>query len=223
MERQEIPLFPLNLVLFPGMLLPLHIFEPRYKAMLKFCLGEQIDFGVVLLKSGRAEGPLLGDTYEVGTTAQIKQVDSVEGDRFNIVTTGGKRFRIVETHPHRYAFLTATIEYFPIMEERAPEALTLAHKIAPLISRYLELFKATRGERFKFGQMPTDPLTLAYLAGVILPVENDVKQEILSLPDAYSILNKEYHLLQHETLILQMINDTRPAWATSDALPYYPN
>lgn len=222
-ERADIPLFPLNTVLFPGMMLPLHIFELRYKMMLKHCLTESIDFGVVLLESGRAEGPLLGEIHDVGTTATIKQVDAQPGERFDIVTTGSRRFRIIEQHPNRYPFLMATIEYFPIEDHDTPEAVSLAHKLTPLIQKYLGLFKRIKGERFRFSNMPTDPLTLAFLVGVILPVENDVKQEILNQPDAYGILNMEYDLLKHETLLLEMIFDSRPAWASSEDISFYPN
>ncbi len=222
MERQEIPLFPLNTVLFPGMMLPLHIFEERYKIMIKHCLAESAEFGVVLLSEGTAEGPL-GGIYDVGTTAQINQVDALPGDRFNIVTTGVRRFRVIEEHRDLYPYLTATVEFYPLSEQSSAEALSLAWKLASLVGRYLRLFKDATGTRFQFGKLPTDPLTLAYLVGVILPVENDIKQEILSMPDAYSILLTEYELLKHETLMLEIIRDTRPSWATSEELPYYPN
>lgn len=222
MERQDIPLFPLNTVLFPGMMLPLHIFEERYKMMIKRCLAETSEFGVVLLSEGTAEGQL-GDIFDVGTTAQIKQVDALPGDRFNIVTTGTRRFRVIEEHRDLYPYLTATVEFYPIEKDSSVRTLNLVHKLSPLVGRYLKLFKDANGTRFRFGQLPTDPLTLAFLIGVILPVENDVKQEILSMPDAHSILLTEYELLKHETLMLEIISETRPSWATSDELPYYPN
>lgn len=222
MERQDIPLFPLNTVLFPGMMLPLHIFEERYKMMIKRCLAESSEFGVVLLSEGTAEGPL-GHIYDVGTTAQIKQVDALPGDRFNIVTTGIRRFRVVEEHRDLYPYLTATVEFYPIEEDSSVRTANLVRKLSPLVGRYLQLFKDANGTRFRFGQLPNDPLTLAFLVGVILPVENDIKQEILSMPDTYSILLTEYELLKHETLMLEIISETRPSWATSDELPYYPN
>jgi Lon protease-like protein len=222
MERREIPLFPLNTVLFPGMMLPLHIFEDRYKMMIKRCLAETSEFGVVLLSEGTAEGPL-GGIYDIGTTAQIKQVDALPDDRFNIVTTGARRFRVIEEHRDLYPYLTATIEFYPITDDTSTKTLDLARKLSPLVGRYLKLFKDANGTRFRFGQLPTDPLTLAFLVGVILPVENDIKQEILSMPDTYSILLTEYELLKHETLMLEIIQATRPLWATSEELPYYPN
>ena len=222
-SRADIPLFPLNTVLFPGMMLPLHIFENRYKAMLKYCLAESVDFGVVLLKSGRAEGPLTDDIHQVGTTATIKQVDALSGERFNIVSTGSRRFQIIEPHHGRYPFLSATIEYFPVEGKDSPEALKLANRVAPLIQKILRLFKETKGERFRFSNIPSDPLTLAYLAGVVLPVENHEKQRILDQPDLVDMLKLEHEMLKYETIILEIINNTRPSWATEEELPYYPN
>lgn len=222
-EHVEIPLFPLNSVLFPGMLLPLHIFENRYKAMLKYCLSESVDFGVVLLKSGQAEGPFMGELFDIGTTAQIKQVDALPSERFNITASGMRRFRILETHHDHFPFLTATIEYLPNLNYDSQDVVKLARRMFPLLQKYLNLFKTAKGERFRFTNLPSDPLTLAYLVGVILPVENHVKQAILSQPDALSLLAMEYELLKHETVVLKIINDTRPIWATSEDLPYYPN
>lgn len=223
MERQAIPLFPLNTVLFPGMKLPLHIFEERYKLMLKHCLEESIDFGVVLLKSGRAEEAFSGEVHDIGTTAAIKQVESLPDNRFNIVATGARRFRIVEIYRDQMPYPMAEVEYYPIEEGNARAAVQMAHKLAPLIGQFLQLFRQITGRRFSYGQLPVDPMTLAFLVGVILPVENEVKQEILSQPDAFSILKTEYDLMKHETLVMQMIQDSRPNWAMSDNIIYYPN
>jgi Lon protease-like protein len=69
----KVPLFPLNLVLFPGQNLPLHIFEERYKAMLKKCLAEQSPFGIALIRdSGRA---FRGSPHNTGTVARVLLVD----------------------------------------------------------------------------------------------------------------------------------------------------
>ena len=74
----ELPLFPLNTVLFPGMPLPLHVFEERYKEMVQVCLDEQRPFGVVLIRSGVAEGGPLADPYDVGCVAEIIEVQKLE-------------------------------------------------------------------------------------------------------------------------------------------------
>ena len=87
----EIPLFPLNVVLFPGMMLPLHIFEDRYKLMIKECLASEQSFGVVLAKSKYAQAPNVANLYssdlhEVGTTAHITAVENLKDGRMNLIT-----------------------------------------------------------------------------------------------------------------------------------------
>src|SRR5262245_59814320 len=95
----NIPLFPLNVVLFPGMMLPLHIFEDRYKLMVKDCLETEQPFGVVLAKSKYAQAPNVAnlyssDLYEVGTTARITAVENLKDGRMNLITVGQERFII---------------------------------------------------------------------------------------------------------------------------------
>ena len=70
----ELPLFPLNTVLFPGATLPLHIFEDRYKEMISQCIEEHRPFGVLLIRKGREAGDL-AEPFEIGTTAHIARVD----------------------------------------------------------------------------------------------------------------------------------------------------
>ena len=95
-ESRELPLFPLNTTLFPGGTLPLHIFEPRYRAMTRRCLEGDERFGVVLI----AEGPEVGGRavpHLVGTVARIALAETLEGGRYNLMTTGERRFAIKRT------------------------------------------------------------------------------------------------------------------------------
>src|SRR6476469_4853257 len=89
-----LPLFPLSLVLFPGMTLPLHIFEERYKRMIGLCMREEHAFGVVL---AGASGAIPGQcsTYPVGTTAHITGATRFPDGCMNLITTGEQRFRIL--------------------------------------------------------------------------------------------------------------------------------
>jgi len=99
-----IPLFPLNVVLLPGMSLPLHIFEERYKLMIGECLEHKSEFGVVFHQGERLEG--------VGCTARIRQVLRRYADgRMDILTIGAARFRVVELREGK-AYLEAAIEPF---------------------------------------------------------------------------------------------------------------
>ena len=90
----ELPLFPLNTVLFPGMPINLHIFEPRYKLMIEQCIQNDEPFGVVLIHKGtEASGPL-AEPHPIGCTAQITQVERLDDGRMNILAVGGERFQI---------------------------------------------------------------------------------------------------------------------------------
>ena len=96
MERSQwtdLPLFPLNTVLFPGMVLPLHIFEERYKLMVNRCLEEELPFGVLLIREGREVGEQ-AVPHEVGTTTVIAGATRLDGGQLNIVTIGHERFRL---------------------------------------------------------------------------------------------------------------------------------
>ena len=84
----DLPLFPLQTVLFPGIPFQLHIFEERYKQMVARCLDERVPFGVVLIRKGReALGPV-AQTYPVGCTAQIARVENLPQGRFNLTVVG---------------------------------------------------------------------------------------------------------------------------------------
>ena len=128
-----VPLFPLQLVLFPGVALPLHIFEPRYRLMVKRCLEGNQPFGVI--RSG-SDG-----LSEIGTLAEIREATRYVDGRWDIVTLGTQRFRIVN-FDRSAAYLQAQIELLeePIGEpaERVSE---LAQRVSDAFVDYLELLR----------------------------------------------------------------------------------
>src|SRR6202022_3746365 len=106
-----LPLFPLDVVLFPGTPLPLHIFEPRYKEMISECLDRKISFGVVRAKE---EG-----SAEIGCTAEIITVTRKYPDgRMDIVTEGRERFEVMQVNQER-SFLQAEVLYLQDAPDRA--------------------------------------------------------------------------------------------------------
>lgn len=107
---RELPLFPLHSVLCPGIALPLHIFEPRYREMVGHCLETGSPFGVVLIRDGREVGPLAGHIADVGTTAAIRQAGRYPDGRLDIVTVGETRFRIVSVDSAGSPYLVGTVE-----------------------------------------------------------------------------------------------------------------
>src|SRR2546421_4823703 len=94
---ETLPLFPLGEVLFPGMMLPLHIFEPRYRLMIRRCVSEKIPFGVVLITRGQEVGPG-AEFFNVGTTARITRVQRADDGRLYIASVGESRFRVLQTN-----------------------------------------------------------------------------------------------------------------------------
>src|SRR6185369_3018170 len=114
-EIREMPLFPLNTVLFPGMVLPLHIFEPRYKVMISECVRDNKPFGVILIKEGvEVGGPAL--TYEFGTSAYITQIEQLGNEQMNIQTVGYQRFKLHGLREGR-PFQVGLVEDLPIPGE----------------------------------------------------------------------------------------------------------
>ncbi|MBI5930662.1 MAG: LON peptidase substrate-binding domain-containing protein [Chloroflexi bacterium] len=205
-EQYEIPLFPLNTVLFPGMILPLRIFEERYKLMLKQCIADSKPFGVVLLKTGQAEGAFSGEIYSIGTTAQITQVNTLADDTYNILTLGVKRFRLIETY-QTHPYLSAIVEDYPLTNGTAPEAVSGSLRLLHLIERYLEAFRKIGKLPFRIDQVPKDPITLAFLTAIMLPVSNDDKQSLLSVVDIPELLREEFRLMRYETHMTRILAD----------------
>lgn len=143
----KLPLFPLSLVLFPGQTIPLHIFEDRYKAMLKRCLDEQIPFGLVLIKDGGRFGH--GTPHSVGTTARVMTVEEIEagqclwrdqaphrGNCYHITVRGEERFRITSLDRREAEYLVGEIEMYPDEEAPEPSMLMVAQRVSSLFDEY---------------------------------------------------------------------------------------
>src|SRR2546423_9897712 len=119
---EMLPLFPLGAVLYPGMLLPLHIFEERYRQLVRDLLDapEPRRFGVIAIRKGRETGvDGVQSLYEIGCTAVLRRVDQHEDGRYDIVAVGAERFRLLgldQTRP----YLQGEVEILP--EEQADAA-----------------------------------------------------------------------------------------------------
>jgi Lon protease-like protein len=204
----ELPLFPLkNVVLFPGMPLPLHIFEPRYREMINRCLDEQLPFGVLLIKEGQEVGPT-ATPYEIGTAARILQVKRLEEGRMNIVTVGTQRFRVREFHYNR-SYLTGTVEQLPFVNGSTKLANDLMHKIRPRLLEYVELIAKANKTQLGLDRLPEEPTSLAFLVAMSLQISHEHKQAMLTLPSIPELLAREIYHLSCEGLLLQHMIDTQ--------------
>ena len=130
---REVALFPLNTVLFPGGLLPLRVFEPRYMEMSTACLREGLPFGVCLIREGREVGaPAV--PHAVGCLARIAQWDMQQLGVLNITVRGEKRFRVLERRVQRDGLIRSEIELLADEDEAlVPEALAVCARVLKAI------------------------------------------------------------------------------------------
>jgi len=188
-------LFPLNAVLFPGAVLNLHIFEPRYKQMVSECLEGGEAFGVCLIRDGDESGDPGVMPYEVGTTAEIGTVTPLENGRYYISTVGRRRFR-VERVIAREPFLTVEVDY---LAEDAPEDRstvdTLVNEIRAVFRDYLRLLVEFSGMQADI-ELPEDPIEASFLIGDALQVADSMKQRLLELSSTEQRLTVELGFLR---------------------------
>ncbi len=216
---QELPIFPLRTVLFPGMALPLHVFEERYKLLVAECIQDSRPFGVVLIRSGH-ETEVSATFHEVGTTAHITQVEHLHDGQMNIATLGYNRFRIRTTHNQK-PYVTGLVDYFPLQGQNNPAARLLAKQIGPMLQSYLNIF-ATLGKVESVEALPEDPMTLAFLTAIILRTPMKDKQVLLNTPDLLTLLQIERKMLHREMHILNMLIEYGPRWR-DDPRPFSTN
>lgn len=208
----EMPLFPLGVVLFPGMMLPLHIFEPRYREMINRCIDEDLPFGVVLIKEGKEVGGS-AEPHEIGTAARITRVERKPDGRMDITIAGTRRFRI-EQLDFQHAYLTAKVSHYPVVNGDTRLAVEQVHKIRPKIIRYVDLLAQATGVELLLDQLPEDPTSLAFLTAIALQVNPQDKQRLLALAGIPEILQLSSFLLGREIQLLQHMIDTQSVVAS---------
>lgn len=176
-ETQEIPLFPLNTVLFPGGLLPLKVFEQRYLDMAAACLKNGAPFGICLIESGSEVGSA-AKPHAVGTLAEIVSSDMEQLGILLLTVRGGRRFRILEQRVGEGQLLTGTVELLPA---------TPAAPVPPERQRLLPLLKRIIGdlgpERVAEPHRLDDAEWVGCRITEVLPIQNLAKQKLLELDD----------------------------------------
>ena len=189
----EIPLFPLNTVLFPGATLPLHIFEDRYKQMIGACIDAQRPFGVLLIRKGFEVGDL-AEPFEVGTTAHIARVDQLEEGKLNLLCLGGKRFRTVKV-VNNDPYLTGEVEFLETTATDDPKAKELSDDAGSLFAEYVRLYLAMSNQWARSIEMPGEPDLLADFIASRLGVNPQTKQRLLEELSARTRLALEVQIL----------------------------
>jgi len=171
----ELSLFPLNLVLFPGMDLPLHIFEERYKDMIGECLNQNMPFGVVLIKEGLEVGAP-ADPERIGTSTRVLRSELLDQGRMNIMTKGERRFEIEEII-QRVPYVIGRVRFLVELEGEGCSEL-----VPQIVDDYVALVRnmtALTGGYTSRVTVPEDPVELSYAIAANLDLEPHMRQSLL--------------------------------------------
>jgi Lon protease-like protein len=231
----RLPVFPLSTVLFPGLVLPLHIFEERYRALVRELQTRPAEppaeFGVVTFRHGTEIAPEPGDgpvpppppvgaaeLFEVGCTAELRHVTELPDGRFDIMTVGRRRFRVLEVSQGPESYLTARVEWLP--DETADQlAELLRPRVLAAFQAYLELLRPNADI---LDQMPDDPTVLSHLVAATAQLTVEERHALLAAPDTAARLRAELRLLNREAGLLARVRAV-PVPLSDLARPASPN
>jgi Lon protease-like protein len=206
-DTWDLALFPLNTVLFPGMELPLHIFEDRYRLMINECLAGNRDFGVLMASvATEDDGVVIGQA--VGTSARITHVERLEDGCMDILTTAMERFRVLQllrTKP----YLVGRVEGFPFEEADSPLVTELTPQVAALFTQYLRLAGEVLGNLIQIGTMPRDATGLACTIAMSLQVSLSEKQQLLAIRTLPRLLWAESLIMGREVTLLKRMRQVQ--------------
>jgi uncharacterized protein len=221
-----LPLFPLGTVLFPGVVLPLHIFQPRYRVLIEHLMELPADvpreFGVVAIRHGVETGEH-DDTslYRVGCSAEMRQVTSHPDGRYDIVTVGRRRFRLHAVEPAETPYLTGRVEWISDQDGQPGEAERLAPNVLSAFRGYLRQLGAAAADEddpdapagADAEQLPEDPTVLSHLVAASASLTVADRQRLLAAADTAGRLRIELSVLRRETALVSALHAVPTALA----------
>ena len=220
---EMLPLFPLGAVLYPGMLLPLHIFEERYRQLVGDLLdgAEPRRFGVIAIRKGRETGiDAVHSLYEIGCTATLRRVDQHEDGRFDIVTLGTQRFRLLRLDQTR-PYLQGEVDMLAEDPVDAATAGPAVRVIQAAFREYLDALTEWGGATVRIEELPDEPELLSFIVAAAMIIDLPERQAMLAEPDTLQRLALQRALLSRETAMLRTTT-SRPAPDLRNT-PYSPN
>ncbi|MFF7200966.1 MULTISPECIES: LON peptidase substrate-binding domain-containing protein [unclassified Streptomyces] len=228
MTTARLPLFPLNSVLFPGLVLPLNVFEERYRALMRELLktdeSEPRRFAVVAIRDGREVAPTLpgmpdqtavpergptagfGDDpvqafHPVGCIADAATIRERDDGSFEVLATGTTRIRLLSVDASG-PFLTAEVEELP--EETGDGAGALAEGVLRAFRSYQKRLAGARERSLSTGaDLPDEPSVVSYLVAAAAVLDTPAKQRLLEAKDTAARLREELTLLRAETAVIR--------------------
>ena len=203
----ELPLFPLQTVLYPGLPIPLHVFEDRYRRMFKRVLDGDRRFGVVAIVKGREVDA--GATYHpVGCVAEVAEVDRHADGRLDVIAQGRSRFEI-DGVAQAAPYIVAEVRELPEATGEGAEQRTV--KAGRLFARYVTTLLRMANDPVEPIDVPEDPVAASYLIAAGLQVDLADKQRLLTIPSASERLAAEAALLRRELVLLEHFRVAGPA------------
>ena len=213
----ELPIFPLGTVLFPGMPLPLHIFEERYKKMIGRCLEGDRAFGVTLLKSGREVGGP-ATPHEIGTIARIVRAVKFDDGRYDLRTRGASRYHILDSQYESGGYITARVELLDEDEYDLNRLAALRATVEDHFEQYFSELAEITGTKLDALNLPDDPTATSYFVAHYLPVYAWEKQRLLEATSSDVRLHEELRLLRRERGMIREFGALPPIYQVDDSV-----
>lgn len=208
-DQVALPLFPLGTVLFPGLVMPLHVFEDRYRRLVRHIMelpdGTPREFGVVAIRRGwEVDAATQSVTlYDIGCTAEVRQITEHPDGRFDIVTVGRRRFEITGMMPAETPYLRASVRYLPEPTGEDGESDLLGPRVLAAFRIYLRLIRTDATDLAE--QLPDDPLVLSHLVAATASLTVADRQALLAIVDTAARLRAELRLLHREIGLLRQV------------------
>jgi uncharacterized protein len=204
-----LPLFPLGMVPFPGMSVPLHVFEERYRALVRRLLEQprsaQRLFGIVAIREGYEVGSHeLRSMYRTGCVMQLVSVEEYDDGRFDIVAVGRHRLRVLGTDTSE-PFLQAEVEHLPVDPGDALDSAREAARTLAAFEEYRTLVSRLRGDDVMTGGLPRDPELLSYALAATCSLTLRERQQLLESPTAADRLELLRRLMRSEVRAIRAV------------------
>ncbi len=200
---EPLPLFPLNTVLFPGIVMPLHIFEDRYRSLVRDLIAlppsRDREFGVVAIKVGYEVGARGVHTIQrIGCAALVTEVTANADGSYEIIVVGRRRFHVEDLDPSQ-DYLQADVRWLTDASgASADEIATVAGVARDLFDAYRQRLEELRGDDVLEGRTPRDPVDLSYTLAAAMVLTMAERQQLLECPDVTSRLRMGVALLRSE-------------------------
>jgi ATP-dependent Lon protease len=192
---RELPLFPLPVVLFPGMPMPLHIFEPRYRTMLADIRATDNLFGLSYFDTG-SSGRDVPPAGHIGCVAEVTETQALPDGRSNILAVGVIRYQVEDYIERGDSYLTVRVNYFEDDEEESATLIANSREVASIFTRVANAIRVINDERSNLPDInDTEPQKLSFLVAAAMEIEIETKQELLELRSTSARLSRLSDLL----------------------------